>query len=99
MYGRLTTIEFDSPPQRREALTLLTDTIQRIRAMTGFQAAYYFDVDELHIIVVTIFDSQEELEAIKHEDESLRLRARGIGVKFPRTEQYQVVAFATTGSP
>jgi heme-degrading monooxygenase HmoA len=99
MYGRLTTIEFDSPGQRQDALTLLTDTIQEVRAMEGFQAAYYLDVDELHIIVVTIFDSQEELEAIEREDETLRLRARKIGVKFPRTEQYPVVAFATTGSP
>jgi heme-degrading monooxygenase HmoA len=99
MYGRLTTIEFDSPAQRREALTLLTDTIQSIRRMEGFQAAYYLDVDELHIIVVTIFDSQEELEAIERQDESLRLRAREIGVRFPRTDQYEVVAFAMTGSP
>jgi heme-degrading monooxygenase HmoA len=99
MYGRLTTIEFDSPAQRREALKLLTETNQRVRAMQGFQAAYYLDVDELHVIVVTIFTSREELDAIEHEDESLRRRARDIGVKFPRTEQYEVVAFATTDAP
>jgi heme-degrading monooxygenase HmoA len=99
MYGRLTTVEFVSPTQRHEALELVTETIQRIRAMKGFQAAYYLDVDELHIIVVTIFDSEEELRAINHEDEALRLRAHGIGVRFPHTEQYPIVAFATTGSP
>ena len=99
MYGRLTTVEFDSVAQRHEALGLLTDSIERIRSMQGFQAAYYLDVDDLRIIVVTIFDNAEELDAIRHEDEALRLRASGIGARFPRTEQYRVVAFATTGSP
>ena len=67
--------------------------------MRGFQAAYYLDVDDLRIIVVTIFDSEADLDAIRHEDESLRRDARAIGVRFLHTSKYPVMAFALTGAP
>ena len=63
MYGQFTTVEFGTTAQREEALKLLMAAVQRIRVMKGFQAAYYLVVDELHIIVVTIFDTEEDLEA------------------------------------
>jgi heme-degrading monooxygenase HmoA len=99
MYGHPTTVEFRNAAQREDALKLLSAAVQRIRTMRGFQAAYYLDVDELRIIMVAIFDSEEDLAAIQQEDETLRTRAREIGVKFPRTEQYRVMAFATSGAP
>jgi len=99
MYGRFTTVEFGSASQRHDALGFIGDTVQVLRSMPGFEAAYYLDVDELRIVVVTIFDSEEALQAIDHEDEALRGRARSIGVTFPRTDQYPVMAFAVSGAP
>jgi len=99
MYGQLTTVEFESTKQRKEALVLLSESVQRIRVLPGFQAAYYLDVDELQIVVVAIFDSERDLDAIQEDDEELRARAAQIGVRFPRTDRYPVVAFATSGAP
>ena len=99
MYGQFTTVEFGTTAQREEALKLLMAAVQRIRVMKGFQAAYYLVVDELQIIVVTIFDTEEDLEAIQEELETVRGRARDIGGEFTKTDKYRVMAFATSGAP
>jgi len=99
MHGQLTTVEFESAKQRDEALGLIGGTMQRVRSMRGFQAAYYLDVNALRIIVVTIFDSEEDLEAIQLEDDALKDRVQEIGVKYLGTDRYPVIAFAEAGAP
>jgi heme-degrading monooxygenase HmoA len=99
MYGQLTTVDFDSADQREDALKLISGMVQRVRALRGFQAAYYLDVDALRVIVITIFDSEADLMTIEHEDAAVRQQAQAIGAKFVGTERYPVVAFATTGAP
>ncbi len=96
MHARLTTVEFDTAGHRREVLALLSAAVQVVRAMQGFEAAYYLDVDDLHIISVLMFDSEVDfLRAIGPEYEALQKRARENGAKFTRTDEYRVMAFAT----
>jgi hypothetical protein len=77
-------------------LKMLSAAVQRCRSMRGFEAAYYLDdADGLRIISVMMFDSEANLEASRWEEEELHRRAREIGVKFPRTEVFRVMAFAT----
>jgi hypothetical protein len=99
VYGQLTRIEFASAAQREAALKLISANVERIRALRGFEAAYYLDVDALRITVVTMFDSREDLEGIHLEDERLQREARELGVKFLGTDRYPVVAFATSDAP
>ena len=96
MHARLTTVEFDTAGHRREALEMLSAAVQVVRAMQGFEAAYYLDVDDLHIISVLMFDSEEDfLRATGPEYEALQKRALENGAKFTRTDEYRVMAFAT----
>jgi hypothetical protein len=96
VHARLTTVEFDTADHRREAVKLMSAAVQAIRAMQGFEAAYYLDVDELHIVSVLMFDSEEDLlHATGPEYEALQQRARATGATFTRTDGYRVMAFAT----
>jgi hypothetical protein len=99
MYGQLTTVEFGTAAQREEALKLLSAAVQRIRVMRGFEAAYYLVVDELRIIIVTIFETEDNLDAIQGELAAARGQAHEIGAEFTRTEKYRVMAFAAGGAP
>jgi heme-degrading monooxygenase HmoA len=96
VHARLTTVEFDTADHRREALKQMSAAVQVVRAMRGFEAAYYLDVDELHIVSVLMFDSEEDfLQATGSEYEALQKRAREKGAKYTRTDEYRVMAFAT----
>jgi hypothetical protein len=95
MYARLTTVEFDNAAHRTAALKLMSDQIERIRAMRGFEAAYFLDVDELRIISVVVFVTLKELQEIRDEDEALRESLAQIGVTFPHTQECRVMAFAS----
>ena len=96
MHARLTTVEFDTAGHRTEALKLMSAAVQVMRAMQGFEAAYYLDVDELHIVSVLMFDSEENLlQASGPEYGALQKRALEKGAKFTRTDEYRVMAFAT----
>ena len=80
MHVRLTTVEFDTAGHRREAVQRMSAAVQAIRAMQGFEAAYYLDVDDLHIISVLMFDSEEDLlHATGPEYEARQQRARRRG--------------------
>lgn len=96
MHARLTTVEFDTAGHRREALKLLSAAVQVMRATQGFEAAYYLDVDELRIVSVVMFDSEQDLlRATGPEYEALQERAREQGAKFTRTDEHRVMAFAS----
>ena len=96
VHVRLTTVEFDTAGHRREAVQQMSAAVQAIRAMQGFEAAYYLDVDDLHIISVLMFDTEEDLlHATGPGYEAMQQRARDAGAKFTRTDQYRVMAFAT----
>jgi hypothetical protein len=96
VHARLTTVEFDTADHREEALELLSDAVQVTRAMQGFEAAYYLDVDELHIVSVLMFDTEEDLlQASGPEYGALQQRALEHGAKFTHTDEYRVMAFAT----
>jgi hypothetical protein len=96
LHARLTTVEFDTAGDRNEALKLLSAAVQVMRAMQGFEAAYYLDVDELHIVSVLMFDSEADLhQATGPAYEALQKRARETGAKFTSTDEHRVMAFAT----
>jgi heme-degrading monooxygenase HmoA len=96
VYAQLTTVEFDTAGQRNEALKLMSAAVQLVRAMRGFEAAYYLDVDELHIVAVLMFDSEEDLhQATGAEYEALQKLAREKGAKTTHTDEHRVMAFAT----
>ena len=95
MYAQLTTVEFDSAAHRTAALKLMSEEIHRFRAMRGFEAAYFIDVDELRILSVVMFVTVEQLHEIRDEHEALRERLGEIGVTFPHTQDCRVMAFAS----
>ena len=96
MHARLTTVEFDTSRHRQEALELISAAVQAVRSMPGFEAAYYFDVDERHIVSVLIFDSEADLlRATGSDYEVLQMRARDKGARYTHTDEYPVMAFAT----
>jgi len=96
VHARLTTVEFDTARDRSDALKLLSEAVQVARAMQGFEAAYYLDIDELHIVAVLMFDTEADCDrAIGPEYEALEARAQEKGARFTHVEQHRVVAFAT----
>ena len=95
MYARLTTVEPDTAANPAAALKLMSDEIERLRAMRGFEAAYFLDVDDIRILSVVMFVTAEELQVIRDEtDERLHERFSEIGVASPHTQECRVMAFA-----
>jgi hypothetical protein len=94
------TVEFDTAGHREEAVKLMSAAVETTRVMHGFEGAYYLDVDELHIVSVLMFDTEEDfLRATGPEYEALQNRARETGATFTRTDEYRVIASLRTPDP
>jgi hypothetical protein len=96
VHARLTTVEFDTAGHRKEALKLMSAAVQAIRAVQGFEAACYLDVDERHIVSVLTFDSEEDLlQATGPEYEALQKRAREKAPSPRAPDEYRVMGLAS----